>query len=441
MTRKPLEMDLPFDRQPQHKKAVDYFTPLGKHMIAKNVYNRRRRRANPRGQVRPEELFVTDLPAPTTFNTATEDIPRRFVHVSTNKSKHAIYAVKWTPDARRVVVSSYSGEFTIWNGFTFNFESIMQAHDFPIFSLEYSHNGKWLISGDQAGTIKYWQPNFNNVNILGKAHDNSVGELKFSPGDAKFVSCSDDQTLKIWDFATAKEERVLKGHHWDVKSCDWHSSLGLVISGSKDNLVKLWDPRDSTCVTTLHDFKHTVNKTVFQKSGNERLFAACSRDHSTRVFDLRMLRCINVIKSENEADLTALSWHPVHSTTLTVGAYDGSVSHYNTSKTVDIESFQAIEAGAFMKRHTPITTEASHSVPFAHEKAVHAIEYHPLGHMLCTAGADKSMRFWCRGKPADIASLKDVYHTGEENIEENKIVKTEEENGVSIPGLSIPGLG
>lgn len=453
-----METDLPFDRQPLHRKTVDYFTPFTKHMISKNVYNRRRRRANPTGLMRPEELFITDMSAPSTFNSNTEDLPSRFIHMSSNKSKHAIHAVKWTPDARRVVVSSYSGEFTIWNGFTFNFESIMQAHDFPIFSLEYSHNGKWLISGDQAGIIKYWQPNFNNVNILGKAHENSVGDLKFSPNDSKFVSCSDDQTLKIWDFGTAKEETKLKGHHWDVKSCDWHSSLGLIVSGSKDNLVKLWDPRDGECVTTLHDFKHTVNKAVFQKGGNERLLAACSRDHSTRIFDLRMLRCINVIKSDNEADLTSLAWHPIHSTMLSVGAYDGSLSHYNTSKSVDIESFNKPESSvipvadgdvnvenftSLLNKNIPITTEANHSIPFAHDKAVNVIEYHPLGHLLCTASADKSMRFWGRSKPDDANAFNDYYHTGEEVKEGAVETKTESEvqESVSIPGISIPGLG
>lgn len=475
-------------QQQNHRKTIDYFTPVGKYMIKKNVYNRRRRRAFPTGLLRPDASFVTELPPSIISNSEIVDLCSKFVHISTNKTRHAIHAMKWTPDARRVLVSSYSGEFTLWNGLTFNFESIMQAHDLPIFSLEYSHNGKWLLSGDQSGCIKFWQPNFNNVNILAKAHENSVVDLSFSPNDSKFISCSDDQTLKIWDFTTAKEERVLKGHHWDVKSCDWHSSLGLVVSGSKDNLVKLWDPRDASCITTLHDFKHTVSKTRFQKGGNERLLAACSRDHSTRVFDLRMLRAISVIKSEKEADLTSLSWHPVHSTMLTVGAYDGSLSHYNVIKTANIESFASnlqnkdvkeIDSSTrvgtdgnanngrpsdysfinMVNRGPPITTNAWHSIPYAHDKAIHAIEYHPLGHMLCTAGADKSMRFWSRARPDDEKAFFDHVHTGEEPIAgREKLAENREEDhlansdnkketpeanqkNASLPGFSsIPGF-
>lgn len=465
LSRRTYEADSDFKFH--QKRTIDYFTPVGKYMITKNVYNRRRRRAYPIGSIRPSPLYITDLPPALVSSPSIVDMTAKFVRIATNKSKHAIHAVKWTPDARRVLVSSYSGEFTLWNGLSFSFESIMQAHDVPIFSLEYSHSGKWLLSGDQAGCIKFWQPNFNNVNIIQRGHENTVGELKFSPNDTKFVSCSDDQTLKIWDFGTASEECTLKGHHWDVKGCDWHSSLGMVVSGSKDNLVKLWDPRDGSCITTIHDFKHTVSKTVFQKGGNERLLAACSRDHSTRIFDLRMLRAITVIKAENETDLTSLAWHPIHSTMLTIGGYNGSMMHYDITKTTDIETFnrdkiQKAELDAMdpekiasdpefvynniINRGAQIISEPVHSIPYAHDKAIYTMEYHPLGHMLCTASADKSVRFWGRSKPADDDSFNDSTHLGAEfaskstKVDSKSGSETNEESEVGFGFSNIPGF-
>lgn len=466
--RRNFEIDNELEKKLQQRRTIDYFTPVGKYMITKNVFNRRRRRIFPTGLARPNETYITDLPPPLISNSNNIDMCTTFAHISTNKSKHVIHAVKWTPDARRILVSSYSGEFTLWNGLTFGFESIMQAHDVPIFSLEYSRSGKWLISGDQAGCIKFWQPNFNNVNIIGKAHDNCVGNLKFSPNDSKFVSCSDDQTLKIWDFGSASEECTLKGHHWDVKDCDWHSSLGMIVSGSKDNLVKLWDPREGgSCITTLHDFKHTVSKTIFQKGGNERLLAACSRDHSTRIFDLRMLRAISIIKSENETDLTSLSWHPVHSTLLTIGGYDGSLLHYDITKTADIETFNKKLSNnnpkeeldlkraendpeyvynTLANRGAPIISNPEHSIPFAHEKAIYTMEYHPLGHMLCTAGADKSIRFWTRSRPNEPNAFKDISHLGAEAfaaqslLPESKGSESIQDDNTETTEFSLPGF-
>lgn len=35
--------------------------------------------------------------------------------------------VQWTPEGRRLVTGASSGEFTLWNGLTFNFETILQV--------------------------------------------------------------------------------------------------------------------------------------------------------------------------------------------------------------------------------------------------------------------------------------------------------------------------
>lgn len=35
--------------------------------------------------------------------------------------------LKWTPTGRRLITGSQSGEFTLWNGQSFNFEMILQV--------------------------------------------------------------------------------------------------------------------------------------------------------------------------------------------------------------------------------------------------------------------------------------------------------------------------
>ena len=80
-------------------------------------------------------------------------------------------------------------------GTSFNFETILQAHDTAIRSLQWAHNENWLISGDDGGVVKYWQPNMNNVKAT-QAHKEPVRGLAFAPSDLKFCSCSDDTTVK-----------------------------------------------------------------------------------------------------------------------------------------------------------------------------------------------------------------------------------------------------
>ena len=113
----------------------------------------------------------------------------KYVHTSTNKIKHPVFVVKvppsrmissnnqWTPEGRRLLTGSSSGEFTLWNGMMFNFETILQAHDEGVRTLKWSDNGDWLLSGDSAGIIKYWQPNMSNVKVLSAHLDAAVRDL------------------------------------------------------------------------------------------------------------------------------------------------------------------------------------------------------------------------------------------------------------------------
>lgn len=418
------------DRKPSHRRTVDHGNNMGRWHINKLLGLTKRQQHI--GTVRPESSYLMDLlPSlaySSSMNLATDsnannmaimDIQTKFVHLSSNKVKHTINTVKWTPEGRRLLVASHSGEFTIWNGMTFNFETIMQAHDHPITALQYSHNDEWLLSSDLNGSIKYWQPNFNNVNII-LGHASGVRDIAFSPNDTKFLTASDDSTIKIWNFNNGKEERTLSGHHWEVKSADWHPNLGLIVSGSKDNLVKLWDPRVSNCITTLHGFKHTVNKTRFQSAGTNRLLASVSRDGSCRVFDIRTMKDLLVIKDQ-ATDLSSVSWHPMHASALTTGSYTGAINHYIldlyvpqfSSKAKNFSTFSSV--GSTMtsvpSSHSSLNPEAVHRIPYAHEKAIHALEFHPLGHILCSAGSDKTARFWSRARPNDPMSYKDALYT------------------------------
>ena len=117
---------------------------------------------------------------------------------------------QWTPEGRRVLTGSTSGEFTLWNGLTFNFETILQAHDSAIRAIVFNHAGSYLVSADQSGTVKYYQLNMNCLTEW-NAHREAVRGITFSPNDGRFASASDDSTVKIWAFEERREERVLTG--------------------------------------------------------------------------------------------------------------------------------------------------------------------------------------------------------------------------------------
>lgn len=245
----PITFDGKRMRKAVMRRTIDYNASVIKLLETRKWFK------NPLGRLamQPDESYFLELLPPASLvDNPINAVTTKFVRTSTNKLRCPIFCVVWTPEGRRLVTGASSGEFTLWNGLTFNFETILQAHESPVRSMVWSHNDAWLLSGDHAGYVKYWQSNMNNVQMY-EAHHEPIRGLSFSPTDNKFASCSDDGLVKIWDFYRCSEEKVLRGHGADVKCIEWHPYKSLVVSGSKDSQqpVKLWDPRTGNSLTTM----------------------------------------------------------------------------------------------------------------------------------------------------------------------------------------------
>lgn len=369
---------------------------------------------------RPSPSYIADLlPPAARKGKAVDSMPAKHLHSSLNKVRQPVNVVRWTPEGRRLLTGSTSGEFTLWNGTGFNFETIMQAHEAPIRAIRYAHNSEWLLSSDQVGKVKYWQTNFNNPYTIDASEtDAPVRDIAFSPGDHKFITAADDNLLKIWDFPKGELDVTLSGHQWDVKCADWHPTKGLIVSGSKDHTVRLWDPRTSRCLTMLHGHKNTLTMTRFEPN-NGVLLASCAREQNARVFDIRMMRDVFLLKG-NDKEVSCLAWHPIHSSMLTTGGNEGAMCTYlldeqnpppGTASTESVYNSRTPEDAAMQ------TIWPAHRTTHAHEYAIWSLDWHPLGHILATGSNDRATRFWTRPRPGDDSYLNDRWHIGQEAAE------------------------
>ena len=81
-----------------------------------------------RRALQPDVTYYPDLqPPPSYIENAINSVTTRFVKTATNKMRCPIFCMAWTPEGRRLVTGASSGEFTLWNGLTFNFETILQV--------------------------------------------------------------------------------------------------------------------------------------------------------------------------------------------------------------------------------------------------------------------------------------------------------------------------
>lgn len=415
-------------RKLTQRRAVDYTSTVVRYMQIRMW----QRDSRDRTTLQPTPAAAVDmLPTIAYSDNSSTSFAAKFVHTSLNKNRCSINRVLWTPTGRRLITGSQSGEFTLWNGQSFNFEMILQAHDQAIRSMVWSHNDNWMVSGDDGGSIKYWQNNMNNVKFNKSAHKESVRDLSFCRTDLKFCSCSDDTTVKVWDFARCQEEHSLTGHGWDVKSVDWHPTKSLLISGGKDNLVKLWDARTGKELCSFHGHKNTVLCVKWNQNGNWVLTA--SKDQIIKLYDIRAMKELESFRGHRK-DVTALAWHPFHEEYFVSGSFDGSIFHW------------------LVGHETPQV-----EIPNAHDNSVWDLAWHPIGYLLCSGSNDHTTKFWCRNRPGDTPrdkfSISQNQGYGEQNLAvagrfpgNFPVPEAPPTPGAFVPGLTrnegtIPGVG
>lgn len=325
-------------------------------------------------RLQPHYSYSKELMPPfATPQSPYDSICCRFVHSSASKNRSPVNVVHWFPNGRRLISGTQTGEITIWNGFQFHFENILQAHNSAVRAMEWTPEETVLVTGDQLGIIKFWDQFLYNFNTL-PAHKESICDISIAPTGLKFCSCADDSHAKVWDLRTGEEERAFTGHGWDVKCCSWHPTKGLVATGSKDSQIKLWDPRASEAITTIFCHKNTVTRVKWSPSGS--WLASGSRDQLVMLMDIRMM-CVRKVFKAHQKEVTALSWHPENDL-LASGGYDSAMHFWDTGSTKPIES-----------------------LPNAHDGPIWSLAWHPLGHLLVSGSHDYSTRFWSRARPGD----------------------------------------
>uniref|UniRef100_A0AAY4AXP7 Pre-mRNA 3' end processing protein WDR33 n=1 Tax=Denticeps clupeoides TaxID=299321 RepID=A0AAY4AXP7_9TELE len=188
-------------RKAVNRKTIDYNPSVIRH-LENRLWQRDHRDFR---AIQPDAGCYNDLVPPVgMLNNPMNAVTTKFVRTSTNKEMKCL--------------QFFFGEFTLWNGLTFNFETILQAHDSPVRAMTWSHNDMWMLTADHGGYVKYWQSNMNNVKMF-QAHKEAIREASFSPTDNKFATCSDDGTVRIWDFLRCHEERILRG-----ECCRWRNA-------------------------------------------------------------------------------------------------------------------------------------------------------------------------------------------------------------------------
>eukprot|EP01084_Bolivina_argentea_P186363 321259_1 len=108
----------------------------------------------------------------------------KYVSTSINKHKCAINCLIWSPEGRRLITGNAMGQFTLWNGLKFNFDTILPAHEYPIRRMIWKYDDeilKWdyqYFEFNDNDKYTYYTQNEHGYSILYRCIFTSEGILK-----------------------------------------------------------------------------------------------------------------------------------------------------------------------------------------------------------------------------------------------------------------------
>ena len=167
-------------------------------------------------------------------------------HQELNLLKHdtPIHVVKFTPDSKKLITTSWDNALRIWDVETGELigEPLHGAQS-RIFALAISPLGNIMASAGMDGEVYLWD--LENRQVIGnpiKGHTRAVFSLAFSPDGLILASASNDGTLRFWDVKTGSPIGLpIQDQDEGVRSIDFSPDGKSIISGGADGMVRHWN--------------------------------------------------------------------------------------------------------------------------------------------------------------------------------------------------------
>ncbi|KAG8697733.1 hypothetical protein FRC09_007675 [Ceratobasidium sp. 395] len=119
-----------------------------------------------------------------------------------------------------------------------------------------------------------------------------IWTCRFSADGKEVIACGSQQIF-VWDLNAHRRTVSILAHQDDVNSCCWAdtASGNVLVSGSDDTMVKVWDRRSLASNRPSGVLPgHTEGITSVSAKGDGRYIISNGKDHALRLWDLRMMR-------------------------------------------------------------------------------------------------------------------------------------------------------
>ncbi|KAI8988700.1 WD40-repeat-containing domain protein [Pilobolus umbonatus] len=179
---------------------------------------------------------------------------------------------------------------------------IFKGHTDEVWHVAYSHSGKYLASVSKDKTCIIWDmETLNQIQLM--QSDESGSYCAWSPDDSKLLVCGIDHALRLWNPFNGFLLHMFKNHEDQVTSCVWLPDGEHFISGACDHVMYLWSVDSKTPINRWS----TSRTTDMKMTEDGRRLVTISLDKCINIYDVNLLRFIEVGKIEEQSTITSLT--------------------------------------------------------------------------------------------------------------------------------------
>ncbi|KAG2349027.1 WD40 repeat-like protein [Suillus weaverae] len=177
--------------------------------------------------------------------------------------EESILSVAVFPDGRRMVTGSIDRTLRLWNLKNGVVLKKMEGHGNWVRSVAVTGDGQLITSGDDSGNLITWDGDTGeSLSQAIQAHNKPIYSLDFSPDGAVLVTGSLDETMKLWRTEMRMQlqlERVI--YCGDVVLCVRYSPSGEHLAIATKCDIQIWNPSSIQCIVTFEghaQFRSTI---------------------------------------------------------------------------------------------------------------------------------------------------------------------------------------
>jgi WD40 repeat protein len=347
-------------------------------------------------------------------------------------------AATFSPDGRRVLVTSTVGPAQVWDPEADTGERLIVLRDgaehVECLFASFSPDGRRVVTTSLDGVARVWDVDRPGVLVAIRVHepatkhpDPALLTASFSPDGRRVVTTSTDGFARVWDANSGAPLLALEGHTDGVLAASYSPDGQWIVTASLDHSARVWDARSGVSVATLIGHGTSVLSARF--SPDSRQVVTTANDGTARVWYL------------------ARNWHSGYAPravvassspdgrSLVAGYVDGSVRGWDLAKGQVVlmlaVSREPVRSASFSPDGRQVVTTSADGVAQVWDGAtgsmvlsldqddVRSASFSPDSHRLVTSHQGGSAQVWDLISGSSVLTLK---RRGDEGHEETSPV-------------------